>query len=88
MGVNDGTSVGVSVAVEGRNGVGEMVGVRVTVKVGVTEGVTINGVQLAVGVRGVPVIVAVSVDVTVAVGVAVWRSLEEGASISAIPPTQ
>lgn len=83
-----GMSEGVQVAVEGRNGVRETVGVKVGVKVAVTVPVkvivpvTINGVRLMVGVRGVPVIVsdAVSVRVTISPGL--------GASITAIPPKQ
>ena len=90
VGVSDGISVAVGVGVEGRNGVkeGAIVGVRVgvAVRVGVMVSVTINGVRLGVGERGVPVIVIVAVSL--AVTVAVGGLIEAGASIKAMPPTQ
>ncbi len=92
LGVKVGTGekvvVGIGVFVEGWNGVRETVGVLVIEAVTVMEGtkvgvpVTVNGVGLTVGERGV----SVTAVVPVGVGVAIFAEL--GASSRAIPPTQ
>jgi hypothetical protein len=81
-----GVRVSVGVNVDGWNGVKVgvtvAVGVRVWVKVGVMVPVTISGVRLAVGVGGVPVIVAELVRVINGLSVA------SGANQIANPPKQ